>query len=169
MPVPGPYPPEEMERFLATYMYGPEAFLVDEVRSLDSARGEVRAVLDTTRPLPLSRHQRTGPGHPAHVSGGELLMVTASLGCLHAWFFHGCRWEEGWVGFGKRIHRADFASLARIGPPLELRSTETRARRGATRLVLRYEFEFRQEGVPVYVGDQSAMFLKEGTGPGETG
>ena len=47
-------------------------------------------------------------------------MVAGSLGCLHAYFFHGCHWNEGWVGFGNRIHRADFERLATIGPPIEL-------------------------------------------------
>jgi hypothetical protein len=47
-------------------------------------------------------------------------MVAGSLGCLHVYFFHGCHWNEGWVGFGNRIHRADFKRLATIGPPIEL-------------------------------------------------
>ena len=87
-------------------------------------------------------------------------MVTGALGCLHAWLFHGVRWHEGWAGFGNRIHRADFKRLARLGPPIELVSTETRRRVGPKRVVLRYAFEFRQEGELVYSGDQSAMFLK---------
>jgi hypothetical protein len=33
-------------------------------------------------------------------------------------------------------------------------------RQGATRVVLRYEFRFRQEGELAYFGDQSAMFVK---------
>jgi hypothetical protein len=88
-------------------------------------------------------------------------MATASLGCLHAWFFYGCRWDEGWTAFGNRIHHADFRALARIGPPLQLRSRETRSRAGARRLVLRYDFEFRQAGTVVYYGDQTAMFVKD--------
>ena len=96
----------------------------------------------------------------SHVSGAELVMVTGALGCLHAWLFHGVRWDEGWAGFGNRIHRADFKRLARLGPPIELVSIETRKRVGPTRIVLRYTFEFRQAGELVYVGDQSAMFVK---------
>jgi hypothetical protein len=88
-------------------------------------------------------------------------MATGSLGCLHAWFFYGCRWDEGWVGFGNRIHRADFKALARIGPPLEMRSRELRSRVGPRRVVLRCAFEFQQEGAVVYTGDQSAMFLRD--------
>ena len=87
-------------------------------------------------------------------------MVTGSLGCLHAWFFHGCRWDEGWTGFGNRIHKAEFRKLGVRGPRLELHSRETRSRAQSKRVVIRYAFEFRQDGELVYVGDQSAMFLK---------
>jgi hypothetical protein len=95
------------------------------------------------------------------VAGGEIVMATGSLGCLHAWFFHGCRWDEGWAGFGNRIHRADFKSLALVGPPLALHSRETRTRLGPRRVVLRFEFRFEQDGRLVYLGDQSAMFFRE--------
>jgi hypothetical protein len=80
---------------------------------------------------------------------------------MHAWFFHGCRWDEGWTGFGNRIHRADFKKLALIGPPLRLESRETRARTGARRVVLRFEFRFWQGDGLVYFGDQSAMFVRD--------
>ena len=88
-------------------------------------------------------------------------MMTGSLGCLHAWFFHGVRWDQGWSGFGNRIHRADFKRLAYLDSPIELRSRETRQRIGPRRIVLRYDFEFCQDGEPVYIGDQSAMFVHE--------
>ena len=80
---------------------------------------------------------------------------------MHAYFFDGCRWNAGWAGFGNRVHRADFKRLARIGPPIELISWESRTRVGSSRVVIRFGFEFRQEGELVYVGDQSAMFVKE--------
>ena len=153
--------PHELARFRETFLYREAAFLVDEVLHLDPEARAIQARLDTRRPLPFAAEQRTSAGHPAHVAAGELLMATGSLGCLHAWFFHGCRWDEGWVGFGNRIHRADFKSLARIGPPLALHSAETRARRGPRRVVLRIEFRFEQEGRLVYRGDQSAMFLRD--------
>ncbi len=150
-----------MRRFLDTFMYGEEAFLLDEIVRLDPAAGEIEALLDTTRPLPLTSHQRPRPGHPAHVCGGDIIMVTACLGCLHAWFFHGVRWDEGWTGFGNRIHRADFKKLAAVGPPIELRSREIRSRVGPRRMVLRYEFAFTQGGELVYHGEQSAMFVRD--------
>jgi hypothetical protein len=159
--IPGPYSPEEMGRFLDTFMYEDPGFLVDEVTRLDRDRHEIEARLCTTRPLPFSDLQRTHTGHPPHVAVGELLMATGSLGCMHAWFFHGCRWEEGWAGFGNRIHRADFKSLVSRGPDLHMTSRETRSRVATRRIVIRYEFRFRQEGRLVYVGDQSAMFVRD--------
>ena len=44
---------------------------------------------------------------------------------------------------------------------IELRSRETRKRIGEQWIVLRYDFEFRQDGEVVYSGDQSAMFVRE--------
>ena len=153
-------PPEELDRFLETFLYTPEAVLLDEITLLDREQARIEAVLETTRPLPFSACQRVSSNHPRHVSGAEFVMATGSLGCLHAYFFHGCRWDEGWAGFGNRIHRADFKRLATIGPPIVLESRETRTRVGDSRVVLRYASEFRQGGELVYVGDQSAMFVK---------
>jgi hypothetical protein len=151
----------EIDHFVATFLYSPEAFLVDAVTSVDAEQRVVEARMDTTRPLPVSRFQ-SGDAlvHPRHVSAPDLLLLTGNLGCLHAYFLHQCRWDEGWVGFGNRIHRADFKRLVAIGPPLLLHSRETRVRRGPKRVVLRYEFRFSQEGRLAYVGDQSAMFVK---------
>ena len=150
----------EMQRFVDSYMYEPAGFLIDEVTVLDAHALRAEARMDTTRPLPFAALQRTSPIHPAHVSAAELLTLTGNLGCLHAWFFHGCRWDEGWAGFGNRIHRADFKTLATLGPPLRLQSRETRSRVGPKRIVLRYEFLFWQEDALVYKGDQSAIFVK---------
>ena len=152
---------EEIERFVTTFLYSRDAFLVDEVLRLDPQQGEIEARMDTTRPLPVSRFQVGDPRvHPRHVSAPDLLLLTGNLGCLHAYFLHGCRWDEGWVGFGNRIHRADFRRLVTIGPPLFLHSKETRVREGQKRVVLRYEFRFSQEGQLAYFGDQSAMFVR---------
>ena len=158
--IPGPYDPDEMRLFLDTFHYGEEAFLIDEITEMDARRREVQARMDTNRFLPLAQYQRVRNGHPSHVSGSEIIMATANLGCLHAWFFHGCRWEEGWVAFGSRIQRADFKNLALVGPPLELRSREVRSRSGPNRTTIWFEFEFSQEGRPVYFGDQTATLLR---------
>lgn len=160
-PVTGPFAPAEIDRFLASLLYEPEAFLIDDLSRLDAETREIDALTDTTRPLPYTALQRTSELHPAHVAAAELLMLTGNLGFLHAWFFHGCHFDEGWAGFGNRIHRADFKNLARIGPPLRLHSRETRTRAGSKRVVMRMEFAFWQEGQLVYSGDQSAMFFRE--------
>ena len=162
-PLPGPWEPNEAQRFLDTFLYTPEAVLVSEIVRVDAETREIEARLDTTGPLPIAALQRADPEkHPAHVTGAEMIMMTGTLGCLHAWFFHGCRWDEGWAGFGNRIHRADFRELASLGPPMELRSRETKTRIGPKRIVLRYEFDFRQEGRKIYRGDQSAIFVHQG-------
>ena len=158
---PGPLDAGEMRRFLDTFLYREPAFLVDEVVAVDREAHRIEALFDTLRPLPFSQEQRVDPRHPAHVSAAEILMATGSLGCLSAWVFHGVRWDEGWSGFGNRIHRADFKSLARIGPPLCLRSRETQWRDGPRRVLIRWTFEFFQDEALVYTGDQTAMFFKD--------
>lgn len=152
--------PDLLQHFVDTFLYSADALFVDEITRLDPDARALAAVFDTTRDLPLSRCQRTSGVHPAHVSAAELLMATGGLGCLHAYLFHGVRWDEGWAGFGNRIHRADFKRLASIGPPIELESRQTRTRVGSRRIVIRYEFRFSQRGEVVYLGDQSAMFVR---------
>ncbi len=160
--IPSPWPDAEMERFQRTFIYAPPAFLVDEITRADADARVLEGRMATTRPLPISAEQRGDPTrHPRHVSGPELLLITGSLGCLHAFFFHGCHWDEGWVGFGSRVYRADFRELARIGPPLHLRSEETRSRVGPKRVMIRYQFTFTQDGRDVYRGDQSALFVRD--------
>ena len=148
------------QHFLDTFFYAPEVFLLDDAIRASSETREIEARLDTNRNLPIAAWQRGDEAaHPRHVSAPELPMATGNLGCLSAYLFHGVRWDEGWVGFGSRLHRADFRGLARLGPPLELRSRETRVRVGERRIVLRFEFVFQQEDRVVYRGDQTAMFL----------
>lgn len=159
-PFPSPWPDAELSRFVETFIYSPRAFLVSEVLTADAEAGVMTGRMDTTRYLPIAAEQRGDPKlHPRHVSAPELMLATGNLGCLHAYFFHGCRWDAGWVGFGSRAHRIDFRDIAYIGPPVELRSEETRKRIGPKRVVLRYDFEFTQQGRVVYRGDQSAIFV----------
>ena len=151
---------EDLARFRESFLYRDRAFLVDRVSEVCREEKLIRAELETTRAFPYAQLQRNSVHHPPHVAGADLIAVTGSLGCLHAWIFYGVRWDEGWTGFGNRIHRADFKKLTRLGPPLELASRELRVRVGKRRVVLRLEFEFHQQGDLVYYGDQSAMFLK---------
>ncbi len=156
----------ELTRFRETFFYGPDAILVDELTRVDEAQRSLEARVDPRETFPVTRLQRAGAGHPAHVSGPDVVLMTGCLGCLHAWLFHGCRWDEGWIGFGNRIHRADFRFFATLDAPLVLSSRETRTRSGPRRMVMRFEFEFFQLGKPFYRGDQSAMFLLASELPG---
>lgn len=158
--IPNPWPEGELVAFLEHFLYSPEVFFLTGVTS--ASDGRIEAVCDTTQHFPLASHQRGDPKkHPPHVSAPELLMMTGSLGCLSAYFFHGCKWQEGWVGFGSRIHRADYRDIAHLGPELTLVSEETKTRVGARRVVLRFAFEFSQGGRVVYRGDQTAMFVRD--------
>ncbi len=149
------------ERFLATMPYDPRALLLDEVLEIDAGARRVRARLDTRKPLPMVDFQRGDPAiQPPHVPGPVLVQLTGMLGLVHAFFLHGVRFDEGWIGFGSRIHRADFKRLVRLGPPLDLESIETRERLQPERQVVRYEFRFTQGGALCYFGDQTATWLR---------
>jgi hypothetical protein len=152
----------ETERFLATIPYDPSTLLVDEVLEISAEAKRVRARLDTRRrDIPMIAAQRGDPAvHPPHVPGPALVQITGNMGLFHAYFLHGVRFDEGWIGFGSRIWRADFKRLVKIGPPLELESVETRARIQPDRHVVRYEFRFTQEGRVCYFGDQTATWLR---------
>jgi hypothetical protein len=120
----------------------------------------MEAELDTTRPLAYSQLQQTTDDHPLHVSAGDLLMATGTLACLYAWLELGCKWDEGWAGFGSRIHRADFKQMVRVGPPLQLQMKQTALRKGTKRVMLRCDLKFSQDNRPNYVADQTALFVR---------
>jgi hypothetical protein len=156
------------DHFLATMPYDPSAFLIDAILEVDPAAKRIRARLETAKDLPMVAAQRGDPRlHPRHVPGPVFVQLTGMLGTAHAYFVHGVRFDEGWVGFGSRIHRADFKRLARIGPPLELDVQETRARLGPDRQVVRYDFRFTQDGALCYYGDQTATWLRGRSFDGE--
>ena len=159
--IPTPWGEAEFRKYLDGYMYFGDAFNLDAVLSADRDGGTITAVSDTKRRYLATPFQQGDPKtHPRHVSGADMLMMTANLGSLHAYFFHDCSWEGGWVGFGGRIERAEFRRLASIGNPLELRSREVKVRKRSTRVVIEYEFTFSQDGAPVYESRQTAMFVK---------
>lgn len=156
----------EMKRFLEGYFYEPEAFLLDEIVSADREAGIIEARASEGSQWLVAPYQKGDEiTHPRHISGADLIMLTASLGSLHAYFFHRCYWHEGWVGFGNRIENAQFHSLATLAKPLTTRSKEVRVRRGEKRTLLEFEFEFSQEGdqgmTKIYTSRQMAMFLRQ--------
>ena len=114
-----------------------------------------------SRPAPFPHSTARAKAIRLHVAAPDMLMLSGNLGFLHAWFFHGCRFDEGWAGFGNRIQRADFKNLARIGPPLRLESTESRTRVGPKRVMMRMEFQFWQDETLIYQADQSAIFFRD--------
>lgn len=155
-----PWPEAERRLFLDHYFYRPEAFLVDEITAADTSTRVMRGSFQTDRPLLVAPFQKIHPDHPAHVSGADMIMMTVSLGSLHAYFFHRCLWHEGWVGFGSRMENVEFRNLAVIGPPMALHSREIKTRVGPKRCILEFEFQFEQEGKTVYRSQQTAMFVK---------
>jgi len=162
----------ELDAFERGYMYHEAGILVDRLIRIDDENGVIEAELDTSRPLAYSTLQRTTDAHPLHVSAGDLLMATGTLACLYAWLRLGCKWEDGWAGFGSRVHRIDFKHMVQVGPPLEMRLQRTALRRGSKRIMLRCALRFSQEGRLNYVGDQTAMFVRNlsrvGSGAEET-
>ncbi len=149
--------------FVADCPYGPGGLLLDEIVEIDANTNRLRARLHTVKDLPLTREQRNHPVlHPPHVSGGLLIHLTGMLGFAHAYYVFGLRHADGWIGYGVRIHSARFGALARVGDPLDMLLTATKIRRGPSRIVARYSFEFRQGATIVYEGDQTAIWDRVG-------
>ena len=89
-----------------------------------------------------------------------MVHMTGVVGLVHAYHVLDLRHRDGWIGYGVRIHSAKFAALADMKDPLVLEGRMTQCRRGAKRILARYELAFTQRGKPVYQGEQSAMWLK---------
>ncbi|MFW5925219.1 MAG: hypothetical protein ACOCV4_03580 [Myxococcota bacterium] len=147
--------------FAADCPYGPGGLLLDEILAVDVEASRLVARMPTHDDLPLTREQRADPvRHPRHVSGGLMVHMTGMVAFAHAYYVLGLRHADGWIGYGGRIHAARFRSLARPGEPLELECTATQVRRGATKVLARYDFRFSQADEIVYEGDQTALWMK---------
>ena len=147
--------------FVADCPYGPEGLLIDEVISIDHEGHRVVARMPTHEDLPLTREQRAHPVfHPRHVSGGLMVHMTGMVAFVHSYYVLGLRHSEGWIGYGGRIHSARFKALAKPGPPLLLECKATQMRRTPKQVLARYDLRFTQEGVLVYEGDQTALWMK---------
>lgn len=155
---PGPLP----ATFYDDSPYGREAILIDEIVEVDPHAQTFWCRMPTDGGnLPWVDHQRNPRGdHPAHVPGGVLLHVTSMLGLVYSWCVEGIRFNEGWVGYGARIYNGEVRNIAHIGPPLDLRLRVLRRRASPTMLVLRFAFEFTQEGRLVYCSEQTGAFRK---------
>src|SRR5690348_12946006 len=125
-----PWSELETAEFFKDFFYSREAFLISEVLTADEGAKEITAQAKENTQWLVAPYQR-GPEsrHPRHISGPDMVMLTATLGSLHAYFFHSCKWQDGWVGFGSRMENVEFHNLAQIDLPLTLHSKELRARR----------------------------------------
>ena len=149
------------EEFLNDCPYLPGGFLIDRILSIDPEKNVVVARMPTHADLPITREQRAHPiRHPRHVSGGLMVHMTGMVAFIHTYYVLGLRHQDGWIGYGGRIHSAKFKNLAIPGEPMELEGTVTQIRQRSTRVVARYAFRFFQKGTIIYEGDQTAMWLK---------
>lgn len=149
------------DQLLADCPYGPEGLLIDDVVEVDLDKSQVIARMPTGFDLPLTRTQRAHPTrHPAHLNGGLMVHMTGMVAYVHFFHVFGLRHADGWVGYGTRIYGARFLKLAPPGDPVLLRCTCTQARKGEQRILARYDFEFTQNGDPIYRSEQSALWFR---------
>lgn len=149
------------QAFIDDCPYAPDGMLLDELLVVDREKSLVRVRMPTHDALPITREQRVHPlRHPRHVSGGLMVHMTGMAGFVHAYYVLGLRHADGWIGYGGRIHDARYKALAPPGVPIEIECEATKVRRGAKRIVARYAMRFYQGSSLVYVGDQTAMWLK---------
>jgi len=147
--------------FVEDCFYLPEGLLIDEVVEVDREASRVVVRMPTHDDLPLTRTQRVHPVlHPRHVSGGLMIHMTGVAGMAHAYYVLGLRHRDGWVGYGGAIHKGRFKNLAPPGEPILIECTATRVRQRERSVVARYDLRFTQGGKEVYVGDQTAMWMK---------
>ena len=146
--------------FLADLPYDPEVLFFDEISEIDREKSLVRCRMPTHEHMPITRSQRVHPVlHPRHVAGGVMVHATGMLGFVHAYHVLGLRHRDGWIGYGTHIHRAVFRKLVAPGASIEATCQATRTRAGKERYLVRYRFEFRDQGALCYEGDQTAVWL----------
>lgn len=146
------------EDFVTESLYDPDAWFVHDLTEV--GEGLIRGVTDTTQLGPIVGAQRERPGHPKHVPGAVMIQITATLGQLHAMYGLGLRANDGWVGFGTHLKSAKFPNMGRIGPPMTVQATATRARRIRGTMFIEYDFLYEQEGAPIYVSTQTAAWFQ---------
>lgn len=155
--------------FLDDCPYDTDVLFFNELTELDVDKSMVRCKMPTDVALPFTSSQRAHPvRHPRHVAGAVMVHATGSLGFVHAYYVLGLRHRDGWVGYGTHIHRVVFRKLVPPGSPIDATCIATKVRRGKTRMLVRYQFEFRHEGDVCYEGDQTAVWLDTtAAGPGD--
>jgi len=149
------------QAFIDDCPYAPGGQLIDSLLVVDMEKSLIRVRMPTHDQLPITSEQRVHPvRHPRHVSGGLMVHMTGIAGFVHAYYVLGLRHAEGWIGYGGRIHDARYKALAKPGVPIEIECKATKIRKGTKRAFARYDLRFYQGETLVYVGDQTAMWLK---------
>ncbi|MBX7114939.1 MAG: hypothetical protein K1X64_11485 [Myxococcaceae bacterium] len=149
------------QAFLDDSPYAPEGMLLDDIVEVDKAKSVVVAAMTVHEDMPITRTQRVHPvRHPRHLSGGLMVHLTGILGLAHAYYVLGLRHQQGWIGYGARIHHARFHALAKPGAKLLLKVAATHVRPGNTKVLGRYSFEFKEGDTLVYEGDQTALWTR---------
>jgi len=156
--------------FVADCFYGPGGQLIDEILRIDAENHIVVCRMPVSAELPITREQIVHPvRHPQHVSGALMVHATGIVGFVHAYYVLGLRHAAGWVGYGARIESARFRNIAHVpGDALVLTGRVTQLRKGATRILVKYAFEFHQTDKLVYQSKQTAMWIQTNEAPGET-
>lgn len=149
------------QEFLDDMPYDPRVLLLDRIERFDREQSLVVCRMPTDVQIPFSDAQRVDPvRHPAHVSGGAIIHVTGMLGFVHAYYMHGLRHVDGWIGYGTHVHRAVFRKLVKPGEPMYCECRELRAQFMGSRLFSTYEYSFTHEGEVSYESKQSAVWIK---------
>jgi hypothetical protein len=65
---------------------------------------------------PAGRTEASSGSHAPHLPGAMIIHLTGMVGLASAWTFRNIRFNEGWSGYGSRIHRAEFKRIVRIAP-----------------------------------------------------
>ena len=148
--------------FVADCPYLPEGLFVDDVLDIDeNGFGRIALNVPARDDFPITTTQRVHPTrHPRHISGGVIIHLTGIAGFAHAYFLLGVRHLDGWTGYGARIRSARFHNLATPAEAMRIECTATQIKRGAKRILGRYDFRFTQNEALIYEGDQTAMFVR---------
>lgn len=147
------------EEILNNFPYKPEGFFLDRLLEVDEGNRRMVWEMSTDKEFPLVDTQRNHEViHPPHLPGGIILHLTGIVGLVAARYFLDVRFDEGWSGYGCRIHKAEFKRLVKLGPPMILEGRITDDKRRGDMVIVRYNFRFTQEDFPVYLGDQTAVY-----------
>jgi hypothetical protein len=148
------------EDFFKAFPYKPGGFFLDRLLEVDREHNRITCEVETNnKTFPLLEEQRHHePLYPRHLPGAIIIHLTGIVGMVAAQILLNLSFDQGWSGYGTRIHRAEFKRLVELGPPLLLEGRITSDRRRGTMAILRYEFRFTQEGRLFYFGDQTAVY-----------